>query len=121
MPDATPGERRPVTPAEEDALADIFAARVADLGLNDVNPERDEHRPLDDPWMPLRTCYWSAWALAQVYPELVVVYGELVLIHNGDVVARTSHAWNTRADGAIIDATTAALSFPSAIAVVYVP
>jgi hypothetical protein len=127
-PTRGPGYRAPEAPLPValywEPLADAFAARVAELDLYLDEIERDERRPLDAyPAFPPGTCRWAARALAAAYPELVAVVGELVVVYRVDgTVWRLPHAWNLRADGAIVDATFPTLPFsPRVAAVVYVP
>ncbi len=105
-------------------LADAFAARVRELDLYVDEFERDERRALATyPTFPPGTCRWAARALADAYPELVAVEGTLVFVHRRDGdVWRIAHAWNTRSDGLIVDATVPRLPAPAeVVAVVYVP
>jgi len=80
------------------AAVAALATRLVELDLRPGDLERDERRPLADyPTMPAGTCFISSRVLAELYPELDVVYG-----HIGGV----AHAWNVRrGDGQLVDST----------------
>jgi hypothetical protein len=66
---------------------------------------RDDDRPVDQyPSMPTGTCYVSSRILAEVFPELSVVYGKVTFFVHG-IGCEVDHAWNVRPDGQIVDST----------------
>lgn len=87
-----------------DVDLDAFLSRLAELPLpGSVAP--DPQRPISDyPRMPRGTCYMSSRTLAEIFPELQVVYGRVTWFVR-DVGCTLDHAWNVTPAGVIVDST----------------